>query len=219
VGNLLNGPFETEREARAAAHEVVRPEYGWSILSKSQNRFVLEQVCERAGVELGVYDRQILEWLSGRDRAARLFLGGRGRQGGGPAGADGLREEQLTAFLLAEASRGLSAKSLQGRVAELRSLLRFLYLQGVITAPLGNGVPPVPGWKDTGVPRRLAAEDVRVLLDSCDRATASGKRDFAVLLLLARMGLRAAEALIRQAIPQRDAIIIIIITTTTDESQ
>jgi hypothetical protein len=65
VGKLHNGPFETEREARAAAHEVVRPEYGWSILSKSQNRFVLEQVCERAGVELGAYDRQILDWLSG----------------------------------------------------------------------------------------------------------------------------------------------------------
>jgi site-specific recombinase XerD len=51
----------------------------------------------------------------------------------------------------------------------------------------------VPGWKDTGVPRRLAATEVQVLLDSCDRATASGKRDLAVLLLLARTGLRAAE--------------------------
>src|ERR1022692_4563838 len=65
VGNLRNAPFETEREARAAAHEVVRPEPGWSILRKSQNRFVLEQACEAAGVELGVYDRQILNWLSG----------------------------------------------------------------------------------------------------------------------------------------------------------
>jgi site-specific recombinase XerD len=99
----------------------------------------------------------------------------------------------VTAFLLAEASRGLSAKSLRGRVAELRSLLRFLYWQEMITTPLGEGVPPVPGWKDTGIPRRLAAGDVQALLDSCDRATVSGKRDLAVLLLLARMGLRAAE--------------------------
>ncbi len=51
----------------------------------------------------------------------------------------------------------------------------------------------MPGWKDTGVPRRLSANDVQVLLDSCDRATASGKRDLAILLLLARMGLRAGE--------------------------
>src|SRR2546430_2604466 len=113
--------------------------------------------------------------------------------GGNPAGVEGLGEQAVTAFLLAEASRGLSAKSLQGRVAELRSLLRFLYLQAMITTPLGEGVPPVPGWKDTGVPRRLAAAEVQALLDSCDRATASGKRDLAILLLLARMGLRAAE--------------------------
>jgi hypothetical protein len=65
VGKLHNGPFETEREARAAAHEVVRPEPGWSILHKSQNLFVLEQACERAGVELGAYDKRILDWLSG----------------------------------------------------------------------------------------------------------------------------------------------------------
>ena len=51
----------------------------------------------------------------------------------------------------------------------------------------------MPGWKDTGVPRRLAAAEVQALLASCDRATASGKRDLAILLLLARMGLRAAE--------------------------
>lgn len=76
---------------------------------------------------------------------------------------------------------------------ELRSLLRFLYLQAIIATPLGQGVPPVPGWKDAGVPRRLALTQVQALLDSCDRARAAGKRDFAILLLLARMGLRAAE--------------------------
>ena len=65
MGNLHNGPFETEREARAAAHQVVRPEPGWSILHKSQSRFVVEQACETAGVELGVYDRQIIDWLAG----------------------------------------------------------------------------------------------------------------------------------------------------------
>ena len=141
-----------------------------------------------------VTDRQLASRTIGRyEYGARLFLGDRARNGGGPAGIEGLEEAAVTTFLLAEASRGLSAKSLQGRVAELRSLLRFLYLQAMIATPLGEGVPPVPGWKDTGVPRRLAVRDVQALLDSCDRATASGKRDFAILLLLARMGLRAAE--------------------------
>jgi integrase/recombinase XerD len=141
-----------------------------------------------------VTDRQLAARTIRRyEQSARLFLQARARQGGGPADVQGLSEQAVTAFLLAEASRGLSAKSLQGRVAELRSLLRFLYLQEMITTPLGEGVPPVPGWKDTGVPRRLAAAEVQALLDSCDRATATGKRDLAILLLLARMGLRAAE--------------------------
>ena len=141
-----------------------------------------------------VTDRQLAARTIRRyEQGARLFLEAWVRQGGGPAGVEGLSEQAVTAFLLAEASRGLSAKSLQGRVAELRSLLRFFYLQAMITTPLGEGVPPVPGWKDTGVPRRLAATEVQALLDSCDQATASGKRDFAILLLLARMGLRAAE--------------------------
>lgn len=141
-----------------------------------------------------VTDRQLApRTISRYEQGARLFLDDRARKGGGAAGVEGLGQEAVTAFLLAEAARGLSAKSLQGRVAELRSLLRFLYLQAMISTPLGQGVPPVPGWKDTGVPRRMATTEVQALLDSCDRATESGKRDFAILLVLARMGLRAAE--------------------------
>lgn len=141
-----------------------------------------------------VTERQLAPRTIGRyEQGARLFLDGRARQGGGPAGVEGLDQGAVTAFLLAESSRGLSAKSLQVRVAELRSLLRFFYLQAMIPTPLGEAVPAVPGWKDTGVPRRLAASEVQALLDSCDRTAASGKRDLAILLLLARMGLRAAE--------------------------
>jgi len=141
-----------------------------------------------------VTDRQLAPRTIGRyEQAARLFLDERAHKGGGPAGVEGLGQEAVTTFLLAEAARGLSAKSLQGRVAELRSLLRFLYVEAMILTPLGQGVPPVPGWKDTGVPRRLAIAEVQALLDSCDRATVSGKRDVAILLVLARMGLRAAE--------------------------
>jgi hypothetical protein len=76
VGKLHNGPFETEREARAAAHQVVRPEPGWSTLHKSQNLFVLEQACEAAGVELGVYDRQILDWLAGFEDSVCAVVAG-----------------------------------------------------------------------------------------------------------------------------------------------
>lgn len=127
------------------------------------------------------------------EQGARLFLGERVRQGATSAGVAGLDDEAVTTFLLAQAARRLSATSLQVWVAQLRSLLRFLFLQALIATPLGEGVPGVPGWKDTGVPRRMSAAAVQVLLDSCDRATPGGKRDLAILLLLARMGLRAAE--------------------------
>ena len=153
----------------------------------------LDQLMERYRCWMAT-DRQLApRTISRYEQGARLFLD-RGVQVDGSGDVvQGLTAETVTAFLLAEASRGLSAKSLQGRVAELRSLLRFLYLHAMIPTPLGEGVPPVPGWKDTAVPRRMAATEVQALLDSCDCTTTSGKRDLAILLLLARMGLRAAE--------------------------
>ena len=127
------------------------------------------------------------------EETARRFLGARVRAAGGGTGAEGLDAAAVTGFLLAEAGRGLSPGSLRGRVAELRSLLRYLYLAGVTGRPLAAAVPPVPGWKDTAVPARLAPEQVRALLDCCDRQTAAGMRDLAMLMLMARLGLRAAE--------------------------
>ncbi len=96
-------------------------------------------------------------------------------------------------FLLAEAARGLSSGSLGVRACELRSLLRFLYVRGFVDAPLAGAVPPVPGWKGATVPPRMSYKQVQALLDSCDRTTVRGLRDFAMLILLARLGLRAAE--------------------------
>jgi len=127
------------------------------------------------------------------EKTARRFLDGRAEAAGGGTGAEALDAASVTGFLLAEAGRGLCPGSVQGRVAELRSLLRYLHLAGVTGPSLAAAVPPVPGWKDTAVPRRVSAEQVRALLDSCDQATATGKRDFAMLMLLARLGLRAAE--------------------------
>lgn len=127
------------------------------------------------------------------EKTAQRFLTERATAAGSGSGTEGLTAEAVTGFLLSEVSRGLAPGSLQGRVAELRSLLRFLYLKGFTDTQLARVVPPVPGWKGVAVPPRLAAAQVRALLDSCDRATATGSRDFAMLTLLARLGLRAAE--------------------------
>ena len=59
-------------------------------------------------------------------------------------------------------------------VGELRSLLGFLYRQGLTPRPLGAVVPPVAGWRDTGVPKGIPAGDVERLLDSCDRGDPIG---------------------------------------------
>ena len=99
---------------------------------------------------------------------------------------------EVTAFLLAECAR-VSTGSAKGRVAELRALFRFLYLRGMTPRNLAEAVPPVAGWRDTAVPAGMTAGDMERLLASCDRSTASGRRDYAVLALLARLGLRSGE--------------------------
>lgn len=139
--------------------------------------------------ERGLADRTINRYEQG----AWHFLSGRVHEGCGPIGTEGLTRDAVTTFLLQEASRGLAPASMQQLVAVLRSLLRFLYLEGLAAARLGEAVPPVPRWKDARVPARLAAAQVSALLSSCDRTTPRGMRDFAMLLLLARLGLRAAE--------------------------
>lgn len=75
----------------------------------------------------------------------------------------------------------------------LRSLLRFLHLDGLVDAELAASVPSVAGWRLTGLPPRLGPDEVRRLIDSCDTGTAVGCRDRAVLTVLARLGLRAGE--------------------------
>lgn len=103
-----------------------------------------------------------------------------------------LSPADVLAFLLAEAGRR-SRKSAKLLVSELRSLLGFWHVQGLIARPLAGAVPSVAGWRLAGLPRALSAEQVRALLDSCDRQTAAGVRDFAILTMLVRLGMRRGE--------------------------
>lgn len=110
--------------------------------------------------------------------------------GGRPLGS--LNGSDVNRFLLAEASR-VSFGAAKGRVAEMRSLLRFLFVTGRLDRDLAASVPPVAGWHDQGVPRGAKAPDVERLLAACDPATLTGCRDRAMLMLVARLGLRSAE--------------------------
>jgi integrase/recombinase XerD len=105
---------------------------------------------------------------------------------------DTLRGTQVSAFMLAE-SRRVSLGSARGRVAELRSLLRYLYLFELIGLNLAVSVPSVAGWRDAGLPISVSVADVENMVASCDCSLTTGRRDRAILLLLARLGLRSIE--------------------------
>ena len=78
-------------------------------------------------------------------------------------------------------------------VTGLRSLLRFLYLDGRLDTLLTAAVPPVACWQLAGLPQAISAREVDRLLGSCDRRSAAGRRDHAILVVLSRLGLRAGE--------------------------
>jgi integrase/recombinase XerD len=98
----------------------------------------------------------------------------------------------VTGFLV-QVSRVSPARTCQATATALRSLLRFLHLDGQVQAMLLAAVPPVARWKLAGLPRGLDPAQVRALLASCDPDSAIGVRDHAILIVLARLGLRAAE--------------------------
>jgi len=86
-----------------------------------------------------------------------------------------------------------SARSAQHMVGSLRAFLRYLRYQGAITADLAACVPRVANWSHSALPRFLQPGQVQQVLDHCDRRSAVGLRNYAILLLLARLGLRACE--------------------------
>ena len=121
---------------------------------------------------------------------ARLFLE---RAGGlDLGGLAGLSAAGVGGFVAGQC-RGRSTGSAKILVTALRSLLRFLVVDGVVAADLTGAVPAVAGWRGAGLPKALPAGHVMALVASCDRETPVGRRDFAVLMLLARLGLRACE--------------------------
>lgn len=104
----------------------------------------------------------------------------------------GLDGAAVKRFVL-ESSRGSSINQTRATLTGLRSLLRFLQLRGDIAMDLRGAVPKIAGWSMASLPKYLAPEQVNAIVASCDRRSTLGRRDYAVLLLLARMGLRAKE--------------------------
>jgi integrase/recombinase XerD len=122
---------------------------------------------------------------------ARVFLSWRETA----AGALGLAEldgAAVSEFVLRE-SRRSSVGSAKCMVTRLRALLRFLHVEGEIEWDLAGAVPSVASWRLASLVKALDARSVARLLSSCDRRTRVGRRDFAILAALSRLGLRAGE--------------------------
>jgi site-specific recombinase XerD len=133
---------------------------------------------------VGNYSRHIDRFL------AQLF-------GAGPVRVERFRAQDVIAFVRREAGRHGRGYILQV-VTGLRSFFRFLRYRGDIATDLAAAVPSVANWQKTDLPKHLSADAVQAVLDGCDQTTAVGRRDYAILLLLARLGLRGGEVVALQ---------------------
>ena len=123
-------------------------------------------------------------------RFAHQFL--RERFGRGSLELSALSGTDVTGFIRRHAHER-SARSAQHIVGSLRAFLRYLRYRGEITTDLAACVPTVANWSLSTLPKFLQPGQVQQVLDHCDRHSALGLRNYAILVLLARLGLRACE--------------------------
>jgi integrase/recombinase XerD len=148
---------------------------------------LLEEYCRYLRVERALCDHTVLDAYV---PAARLFLAGWDDPDG--LGLERMRAADVSSFLARECPKR-SVTGARDLVCALRSFLRYLHLAGLIDTPLMWAVPSVADLRDRSLPRGLDPVAVKKLLGSCDRRRLIGRRDYAVLLLLSRLGLRAGE--------------------------
>jgi site-specific recombinase XerD len=150
----------------------------------SWDELLLERFGEYLAVERGV----TADTVEGYTHAVRPFLA----RLGGDGDLAGLAAAQVTEFVVWRCPRQ-SRGAAKMTVTALRSFLGFLHVEGLIERSLVGAVPSAASWRLAGLPRGLEPDQVRALLDACDRRSATGRRDFAILTMLVRLGLRAGE--------------------------
>jgi site-specific recombinase XerD len=148
------------------------------LLARYRDYLTVERGLATATVELNV-------------RLVRPLLAERAKAQQGHLDLEHVTAGEVTAFVVAQGRQ--RPKSVKRIVTALRSLLGFLHVEGVIDRPLAMAVPSVAGWTQTGLPKALDGDQVAALLASCDEHTATGRRDLAILTVLARLALRAGE--------------------------
>jgi integrase/recombinase XerD len=114
------------------------------------------------------------------------------RFGDGPVKLSQLRASDVVGFVQRQVPH-LHLKRAKLLTTALRSFLRYARYRGEASLDLAAAVPIVANWSMPSIPRAIGANQTRQLLASIDRSTATGRRDYAILILLARLGLRSSE--------------------------
>jgi site-specific recombinase XerD len=155
---------------------------------------------EPAGERLHEYRRYLVDerglaegTVRNYEKVARLFMASQCRAAGDGAGFIGhLSAGDVTRFVSLECGQR-SVPSAQNLLSALRCLLTYLHVAGLTTSPLAPAVPSIAGRRGASLPRGLAPAQVSRLLASCDCRQVVGRRDFALLTMLVRLGLRTGE--------------------------
>lgn len=119
---------------------------------------------------------------------ARQFLKRRGRKG-----LRGLSAGDVSRAILSEADGRHAPATVRRYACSLRAFLRYAHLAGLISNDLSSAAVPVSGRQLSLLPQGLTRAQARALLHGCDRRRAVGRRDYAMILLMLRLGLRAGE--------------------------
>lgn len=112
--------------------------------------------------------------------------------GGDPRRIASLSVEDVARFVL-KVARRRSPRSVNEVVVGTRSLLRYFYVKSLIATPLAQATPWLARGRTSSLPRTLPPGQGRLLIDSCDQTTLVGVRDFALITVLVRLGLRVGE--------------------------
>ena len=163
-----------------AVQEVLAPEGPVEVVLERYRRYLL--------VERGLNTVTARVYVG----AVRPFLAGRVLPDSLGVDLRNLGAADVTAFVVErcpEQPRGAAKQT----VTALRSLLVWLHVEREIGRPLVAAVPAVAGWRLAGLPRGLEPDQVQRRLRACDRGTGTGRRDFAIVTMLVRLGVRAGE--------------------------
>lgn len=146
------------------------------VLLGSFERYLLDERGLAAGTVSGyvAHARRFMDWLAPQDLSA-------------------LTAAEVTAAVLFHAGHGAAVSTVQNFVAGLRAFLRFCFLQGLLDTELSEAALAVTGRRRSALPQGISPAQGRALLASCDRRTALGRRDYAIIISLLRLGLRRSE--------------------------